>query len=150
LLTGLFFFFSYIYAQGVLVCHFNFLPYFSLALVSGYTWPHEMHWEVFCTLWLSGKESTCNAGDLNVIRGSRRFPGEGIGYPHQYSCLENPMDRGRLQSMGSLIVIQVFIQFEQLWFFNWPYLMLIYFLSRHADGSIKFWDASASKFFLLL
>ena len=32
-----------------------------------------------------GKESTCNAGDPGLIRGSGRSPGEGIGYPLQYS-----------------------------------------------------------------
>ena len=42
-----------------------------------------------------GKESTCNAGDPVSIPGSGRSPGEGNGcYPLQYSCLENPMDRG--------------------------------------------------------
>ena len=40
-----------------------------------------------------GKESTCNAGDQGLIAGSRRSPGEGNGYPLQYSCLENSMDR---------------------------------------------------------
>ena len=44
--------------------------------------------------WLSGKESTCNAGDPDLIPGSRRSPGEGNSYPLQYSCLENPLDRG--------------------------------------------------------
>ena len=37
-----------------------------------------------------GKESACSAGDPGSIPGSRRFPGEGKGYPLQYSCLENP------------------------------------------------------------
>ena len=41
-----------------------------------------------------GKESVCNAGDLDSIPGSGRSPGEGNGYPLKYSCLENPMDRG--------------------------------------------------------
>ena len=41
-----------------------------------------------------GKESTCNVGDPGSITGSGRFPGEGNRYPVQYSCLENPMDRG--------------------------------------------------------
>ena len=41
-----------------------------------------------------GKESACNAGDVGSIPGSERFPGEGNGNPFQYSCLENPMDRG--------------------------------------------------------
>ena len=40
------------------------------------------------------KESACNAGDLGVIPGLGRFPGEGNGNPLQYSSLKNPMDRG--------------------------------------------------------
>ena len=39
-----------------------------------------------------GKESACNAGDLGLIPGLVRSPGEGKGYPLQYSGLENPMD----------------------------------------------------------
>ena len=42
----------------------------------------------------SNKESACNAGDLCLIPGSGRSLGEGNGYPLQYSCLENSMDRG--------------------------------------------------------
>ena len=38
--------------------------------------------------------STCDAGDPVSIPGSGRSPGEGNGNPLQYSCLENPMDRG--------------------------------------------------------
>ena len=41
-----------------------------------------------------GKESACNAGDPGLIPGLGKFPGEGNGNPLQYSCLENPMDRG--------------------------------------------------------
>ena len=41
-----------------------------------------------------GKESACNAGDPGLIPRTRRSPGEGNGNPLQYSCLENPMDRG--------------------------------------------------------
>ena len=40
------------------------------------------------------KESACNAGDPGSIPGLGRSPGEGNGYPLQYSCLENSMDRG--------------------------------------------------------
>ena len=36
----------------------------------------------------------CNVGDLGSILGLGRSPGEGNGNPLQYSCLENPMDRG--------------------------------------------------------
>ena len=39
-----------------------------------------------------GKESACNVGDLGLIPGSGRSPGEGIGYPLQYPGLENSMD----------------------------------------------------------
>ena len=40
------------------------------------------------------KESAYNAGELDSIPGLGRLPGEGNGYPLQYSCLENPMDTG--------------------------------------------------------
>ena len=59
------------------------------------------NWKLECLIVLFGKpqgsdskESTCNAGDPHSIPGSGRSPGEGNGYPFQYSCLENPMDRG--------------------------------------------------------
>ena len=44
--------------------------------------------------WLSSQESACNARDEGSIPGSERSPGGGHGNPLQYSCLENPMDRG--------------------------------------------------------
>ena len=54
-------------------------------------------------LWLpnfsdisNDEESACNAGDLVLIPGSGRSPGEGNGYTLQYSCLENLIDRGAL------------------------------------------------------
>ena len=50
------------------------------------------------------KESPCNAREAGTIPESGRSPGEGNGNPLQYSCLENPMDRGAwggLQFMGS-------------------------------------------------
>ena len=43
-----------------------------------------------------GKESACNAGDLDSIPGLGRSPGAGHGNPLQYSCLENPIDKRRL------------------------------------------------------
>ena len=45
-----------------------------------------------------GKGSACNVGDLGLIPGSGRSPGEGNGNPLQYSCLENPMDGGGWQA----------------------------------------------------
>ena len=44
--------------------------------------------------WLSGQESTCQAGDAVLIPGLERSPGGGNDNPLQYSCLGNPMDRG--------------------------------------------------------
>ena len=41
-----------------------------------------------------GKEPACNAGDLGLIPMLGRAPGGGHGNPLQYSCLENPRDRG--------------------------------------------------------
>ena len=43
-------------------------------------------------------DSACSAGDLGSIHGSGRSPGEGNGNPLQYSCLEDPMDRGAWQA----------------------------------------------------
>ena len=40
------------------------------------------------------KNPPTDAGDLGLIPGSGRSPGEGNGNPLQYLCLENPMDRG--------------------------------------------------------
>ena len=45
----------------------------------------------------AGKESTCNAGDLGLIPGLERSPGEGKGYPLQYSGLENSMGFQRVR-----------------------------------------------------
>jgi len=49
------------------------------------------------------KNPSANAGDTrntSSIPGSGRSPGEGNGNPLQYSCLENPMDRGAWQAVG--------------------------------------------------
>ena len=46
-----------------------------------------------------GKEFACNMGDLGLILMLGRSPGEGNGYPLQYSCLENPMDREAWQAI---------------------------------------------------
>ena len=47
---------------------------------------------------LDSKESSCMVGDLSSTPGSGRSPGEGNGYPLQYSYLGNPMDRGAWQA----------------------------------------------------
>ena len=53
--------------------------------------------------WLNGKESACNAGDVGLIPGSGRCPGEANSNPFQYSCLGNPMDRGGWWATTSLL-----------------------------------------------
>ena len=60
---------------------------------------HLSHWRGLCCCKgfpgdSDGKASACNAEDLGSIPGLGRSPGEGNGTPLQYSCLENPMDRG--------------------------------------------------------
>ena len=45
-----------------------------------------------------GEVSACSTGDRHSIPGSGRFPGEGIGNPLQYSCLEHSTDRGAWQA----------------------------------------------------
>ena len=70
-------------------------------------WCWRHHWNIGFQSWYllstttvgfpggsDGKDSDCNAGDLGSILGSGRSPGEEHGNTLQYSCLENPMDRG--------------------------------------------------------
>ena len=71
------------------------------------TWQNKHWWKegnlVECTLFISkerafpggsdSKESACITEDWGLILGLRWSPGQGIGYPLQYSCLENSMDR---------------------------------------------------------
>ena len=45
-------------------------------------------------IFINGKESACNEGDPGSIPGLGRSPGEGNGHLLQYSCLDNPTDRG--------------------------------------------------------
>ena len=57
--------------------------------------PELLHFLVFYySFGAEVKASACNVGDLASIPGPGRSPGEGNGNPLQYSCLENPMDRG--------------------------------------------------------
>ena len=44
--------------------------------------------------WLTGKEPVCSAGDVGSVPESGRSSREGNGNPFQYSCLENPINRG--------------------------------------------------------
>ena len=63
----------------------------------------NMYVYMYMNIWsFSGssdsKEAACSAGDPSSIPRLGRSPGEGNDYPLQYSCLENPMDRGAWQA----------------------------------------------------
>ena len=85
-------------------------PFYGISL-------EETEWTKGFPGGLDGKESACNAGD--PIPGLERSPGEGNGYPLQYSCLENSMDReawwcsnyrsGHLQIFPMLSHLWVFV-----------------------------------------
>ena len=65
---------------------------------------HLLQWHLCFPGGSDGKEFAYSVGNLSSISGLGKPPAEGKGYPLQYSCLENSMDReepGRLQSMGS-------------------------------------------------
>ena len=75
----------------------------SIISLSCLLWKHILKPDPCCLklegiFWFPGgsdsKESACNAGDLSLIPGLGRSPGEGNGNPLQYSCPENPMDGG--------------------------------------------------------
>ena len=75
----------------------------------------------------NGKESACKAGDPGSIPGSGKSPGEGNGYPAQYSCLENPMDRGAWRATYSpwspkqsetTELLTLFTYLILIWYFN--------------------------------
>ena len=87
-----------------------------------YWWKNESVWWVKLSKPDSsvGKESLCNAGDLSSIPGLGRSPGEGKGYPLQYSCLENSMDsvvHGVAKSWTRLSNFH----FHQGWDRNWAW-----------------------------
>ena len=67
-------------------------PYHGKALILFF----KFYWSIICFTGFpcgsAGKESTCTVGDLSLIPGLGRFPGEGKGYPLKYSGLEKPMD----------------------------------------------------------
>ena len=74
----------------------------SLSHTASFHWLSILYMVVYMLLCFPrssvGKESACNAGDPGLIPGLGRSPEEGNGNPLQYSCLENPMDRGAWQA----------------------------------------------------
>ena len=69
------------------------------------------------------EESVCNAGDLGSIPESGRSPGEGNGYPLQYSCLENSRDRGAWwTAVHGIIKSQTRLSDNTLTMLQWAYI----------------------------
>jgi len=68
--------------------------------------------------WFSGRESTCNAGDSDLIPGSRRSPGGGNGKLLQFSCLENPIVRGTWWATIHGVTK------SQTWLSNWAWMFI--------------------------
>ena len=73
------------------------------------------------------KESACNAGNLSSIPGSGRSPREGHGYPFQYSCLENSMDRAAWRAVVHGVTN------SQTWLSNWHFH---FFRSEVTDSKV--------------
>ena len=68
--------------------------FFGMSIIQRVKTTHCLVIDIGLPWWLSGKESTCQAGDTSSIPGSGRFPGEGNGSSLQYYCLGNSMNRG--------------------------------------------------------
>ena len=64
-----------------------------------------------------GKESACNAGDSGSVSGLGSSPGEKNGYPLQYACWKDSMDRGAWQY--AVFIIIIIIIFSQQWWIIW-------------------------------
>ena len=103
-----------------------------------------------------GKELAWNAGDPGSIPGSERSPEEGNGNPLQYSCLENPMDRGAWQITVRGVVKDTT---EWLYFFNyfrpWIFVLLHFsvmavLLSQRYNKELRYLDLSQRSFCCVL
>ena len=99
----------------------------------------------------AGKESACNAGDLGFIPGLGRSPGEGKGYPLQYSGLENPKEcifhgvsclELKLSRQVTVEVVYLCIHRHQLWPF-WVQSTIVWITRKeqkfasHNSGGLK-------------
>ena len=96
----------------------------------GHNWATELNWTDS-----HGKESACNMVDLGLISGSGRSPGGEHGNPLQYSCLENPMDRGAWQATAHGVAKR------QTWLSN--YTTLHYYFTNRVNSHI--WSLKVSK-----
>ena len=120
---------AFLIAQLVMNCLQYRRPWFD-------SWVGKLHWRrvrltvpVFLGFpcGLAGKEYTCNAGDLGLIPGLGRSPGEGKGYPLQYSRLENSMDYTAHVVTMSRTLIQI-LKFTMNTFCQLTYFQTIHIL----------------------
>ena len=79
-----------------------------------------------------GRESACNAGDQGLIPGSGRSPGEGIGNPLQYSCLENLKDRAAWRATVHESHTQMSDSFSLFFFF----FLHMYFIIQYKVSQV--------------
>ena len=91
------------------------------------------------------KESTCNVGDLGLIPGLGRSPGEGNSYPLQHSHLENSVDRGAQQ----VIVHGVTKRQTQLSDFHVTSLMIQYLSLCYLESHISWFSLKCTIFYPL-
>ena len=75
---------------------------------------------------LEGKASACNAGEPGSIPESGRSPGEGNSIPLQYSCLENPMDRGTWEAAAHGVA-KSWTQLSDFTFLSFPFYIFLRF-----------------------
>ena len=87
--------------------------------------------QLCCFTGSDSKDSVCSVGEVNSISGSGGCPGEGNGYAHQCSCLQNPMDRGawlgyspwscRESDSTKWLTLYLFIHLAQYFLFKRPF-----------------------------
>ena len=87
--------------------------------------------------WLSGKQSSCQAGDVDSIPGPGRCPGEGNGNPLQYSCLEHPMDRGIWRAIVHGVTKELNISSSRLW--DGPHFVCGIYISLNKPSFTLLW-----------
>ena len=82
--------------MGIFLFRHDFLLFFKVLHLTTTELKTEFRFKINLNLsrWLTGKGSTCQAGDVASVPGSGRSPGEENANPLQYSCLGNFMDRG--------------------------------------------------------
>ena len=112
--------------------------HWSVLMVAVFTWHYIGEYSSV------GKECASSAGDPGSVPRWRRSPGEGIGSPLQYSCLENPADRGSWQATICGVArvrhyweLSTYRGTEQVW--DWSGFLLSSYKRRCGVGVLKWW-----------